>query len=192
MNKYGVAVDDLPEDALETEPTTRPRPREQQRVQTDPGFEELQNDNSAEKNGDGRQDQGTQPIGLGDGSFPSPGSDWINIDGIIQSFLRENDLNSGEQVAYGGATAYTQADRQQNIHTSAQPVLSGPANFPVGFPAGLNQFSAGLAPSNTAEIESGNQWQHAFWPSNHDTAFLEDPLFGFNGSFTGEFQFTGR
>ncbi|KAJ4252767.1 hypothetical protein NW762_010673 [Fusarium torreyae] len=189
MNKYGVVVDDLPEDALEAEPATRPREREHQRAQTEPGFEELQNNDHAEKDGDGRQDQQTRPIGLDNGSFPSPGSDWINIDGIIQSFLRENDLNSGDPAVYG-STAYAQV--QQNLHASAQPVLSGPTNFPTSFPAGLNQFTTGMVPSNTAEIESGSKWQPTFWPSNHDTACLEDPLFGFNGSSTGEFQFMGR
>ncbi|KAF9769319.1 hypothetical protein IL306_013283 [Fusarium sp. DS 682] len=206
MSKYGVVVDDLPDDALEAEPATKSRDQQplqqQQRLQAQIGYQGLENTGNTQT--DTSPNQEMQPVELSGSAVPSPGSDWINIDGIIQSFLREGDFNNpgGEPTMYG---QYPQQQQQQQppkipqvdgehyLHTSAgqqQPVY-----FPQNFPAGMN----GFTPVGAAEVEGGpNSWQQQqqqqqnFWPSNQDAAFLEDPIFGFNGSSTGEFQFMGR
>ncbi|KAG5818951.1 hypothetical protein H9Q74_000234 [Fusarium xylarioides] len=136
--------------------------------------------------------QEMQPVELSGSAVPSPGSDWINIDGIIQSFLREGDFNgSNEPTMYGQyPQKIPQVDGEHYLHTSTgqQPVY-----FPQGFPAGgLNSFASPPVPG-AGDIEGGNSWQQtSFWPANQDAAFMEDPIFGFNGSSTGEFQFMGR
>ncbi|KAF5252578.1 hypothetical protein FANTH_2472 [Fusarium anthophilum] len=197
MSKYGVVVDDLPDDALEAEPAAKSRDQQpqqqqqQQRVQAQIGYEGLENTGSAQTETSPNQEM--QPVELSGSAVPSPGSDWINIDGIIQSFLREGDFNAGgsEPTMYGQyPQKIPQVDGEHYLHTSTgqQPVY-----FPQGFPAGgLNSFAAAPVPG-AGDIEGGNSWQQtSFWPANQDAAFLEDPIFGFNGSSTGEFQFTGR
>ncbi|KIL88555.1 hypothetical protein FAVG1_07800 [Fusarium avenaceum] len=187
MSKYGVVVDDLPDDALEAEPATRSReqqpPQHPQRTQQ-LGYDSLGNSGNSQDN---TRSQELQPMEVGSGSsaVPSPGSDWINIDGIIQSFLREGDFHTGESTAYGANSAYAppkipQVDGEHYLHTSTSASAQA-VYYPANFPAGMANF--------TPDMEGGNQWQQPFWPPNQDAAFLEDPLFGFHGSSTGEFQF---
>ncbi|KAF4503295.1 pathway-specific regulatory nit-4 [Fusarium agapanthi] len=196
MRKYGVVVDDLPDDALEAEPATKSRDQQpqqqqqQQRVQAQIG---LENTGSAQTETSPNQEM--QPVELNGSAVPSPGSDWINIDGIIQSFLRKGDFNAGgsEPTMYGQyPQKIPQVDEEHYLHTSTgqQPVyLPQGFRFPAG---GLNSFAAAPVPG-AGDIEGGNSWQQtSFWPANQDAAFLEDPIFGFNGSSTGGFQFMGR
>ncbi|KAH7240759.1 fungal-specific transcription factor domain-containing protein [Fusarium redolens] len=199
MSKYGVVVDDLPDDALEAEPATKSRdqqPQQQlQKQQAQIGYEGLENTGNAQTETSPNQEM--HPVELSGSTVPSPGSDWINIDGIIQSFLREGDFNSNEPTMYGQASypgqqpqKIPQVDGEHYLHTSTgqQPVY-----FPQGFPAGgMNSFTTPVPPG-AGDIEGGNSWQQtSFWPANQDAAFLEDPIFGFNGSSTGEFQYMGR
>ncbi|KAM0243992.1 hypothetical protein ACHAP5_006656 [Fusarium lateritium] len=184
MSKYGVVVDNLPDNALEAEPAARSReqqPQERPQRTQQLGYDNLGNAGNSQDN---TRSQELQPIEVGSSAVPSPGSDWINIDGIIQSFLRESDFNTDESTAYGANSAYAppkipQVDGEHYLHTSGQPVYYPNPN--PNFPAGMANFAP--------DIEGGNQWQQPFWSSNQDAAFLEDPLFGFHGSSTGEFQF---
>ncbi|KAM6504683.1 hypothetical protein FSOLCH5_015185 [Fusarium solani] len=180
MKKYRVVVDELPQDALEAEPSARQR-EPQQRVQAQPNYEVSPSSTNVQQNDYLSRAQGTtsaKPAGV---STSPPGSDWIDIDGIIQSFLQENDLNLTDPLT----TSFNQPPR-------LPPALaSGPANLPAadGGNTVLNQLVVGTA---GAGLETGSQWQHAIWPSNYDVAFLEDPLFGFNGSSTAEFPYNGK
>lgn len=221
MSKYGVVVDDIPDDALEAEPATRTRDQQpqqqQQRVTNQPNnFEGLSNTgNTQSNNTETSPNQEIQPVEVNNNSaVPSPGSDWINIDGIIQSFLRDNqqgDFNN-EPTAYGAnpnpvgpyphphtqfpqqpPKMAQQADGEHYLHQQ-QPVYFPANNFPTGMHPGLMPPNVPV-PGTGAEMENGNTWQQqqqTFWPSNQDAAFLEDPIFGFNGSNSGEFQFIGR
>ncbi|VZI07021.1 unnamed protein product [Fusarium fujikuroi] len=145
------------------------------------GYEGLENTGSAQTETSPNQEM--QPVELSGSAVPSPGSDWINIDGIIQSFLREGDFNAGsEPTMYSQyPQKIPQVDGEHYLHTSTgqQPVY-----FPQGFPAGgLNSFPTPVP--GAGDIEGGNSWQQtSFWPANQDAAFLEDPIFGFNGSST--------
>ncbi|UPL03054.1 hypothetical protein LCI18_013988 [Fusarium solani-melongenae] len=180
MKKYRVVVDELPQDALEAEPSARQR-EPQQRVQAQPNYEVSPSSSNVQQNDYLSQAQGTTPAKPAGVSTSPPGSDWIDIDGIIQSFLQENDLNLTDPLT----TSFNQPPRLPPALTS------GPANLPAadGGNTVLNQPVVGTA---GAGLETGSQWQHAIWPSNYDVAFLEDPLFGFNGSSTVEFPYNGK
>lgn len=162
MNKYEVMVD---EDALEVEPSTLQR-EPQQRARSQPVYEFLRGDSNMHKS----------PIQSTQSARPTPPeSDWIDIDGIIQSFLRENGLNLTDSLT-------------NNLNQPSRPPLPlvlGPANVPTT--DGLNHLAVGGATGVGGGVDTGSQWQHAFWPTNYETSLLEDPLFGFNGSSTAEF-----
>ncbi|KAM0342509.1 hypothetical protein ACHAPU_009483 [Fusarium lateritium] len=185
MSKYGVVVEDLPDDALEAEPASRSRDQQLQQPLPELGFDNVGNTGNGQQSTDRSQE--VQPVEVGSSAVPSPGSDWINIDGIIQSFLRDGDFNTGEPAVYGAnyAPKIPQADGEHYLH-SAQPQ---PVYFPTNFPAGMTNFAGVVpGPGQAPDIESGS-WQQPFWPSSQDASFLEDPLFGFHGSTSGEFQF---
>jgi hypothetical protein len=98
MSKYGVVVEDIPDDALEAEPATRTRdqqPQPQQRPQQVTNFEGPQTRTT--QNETSPQEMPTVEVNS-TSAVPSPGSDWINIDGIIQSFLRDSDPNMNNDL----------------------------------------------------------------------------------------------
>ncbi|KAF5240030.1 hypothetical protein FAUST_4614 [Fusarium austroamericanum] len=228
MSKYGVVVEDIPDDALEAEPATRTREQQpqqqQQRIANQPNnnYEGLPSNTNPRNNNGTPSSQELHAVEVSPNSaVPSPGSDWINIDGIIQSFLRDNqqgDFNS-EPTAYGANSnqvgpyphPHAQFQHQQQQQTpkmaqqgpdgehylhqqQPQPVYFPANNFPTGMNPGLMTPNVSV-PATAAEMENGNSWQQqqqTYWPSNQDAAFLEDPIFGFNGSNSGEFQYMGR
>ncbi|CAF3430493.1 unnamed protein product [Fusarium graminearum] len=228
MSKYGVVVEDIPDDALEAEPATRTREQQpqqqQQRIANQPNnnYEGLPSNTNPRNNNGTPSSQELHTVEVSPNSaVPSPGSDWINIDGIIQSFLRDNqqgDFNS-EPTAYGANSnqvgpyphPHAQFQHQQQQQTpkmaqqgpdgehylhqqQPQPVYFPANNFPTGMNPGLMTPNVSV-PATAAEMENGNSWQQqqqTYWPSNQDAAFLEDPIFGFNGSNSGEFQYMGR
>lgn len=228
MSKYGVVVEDIPDDALEAEPATRTREQQpqqqQQRIANQPNnnYEGLPSNTNPRNNNGTPSSQELHAVEVSPNSaVPSPGSDWINIDGIIQSFLRDNqqgDFNS-EPTAYGANSnqvgpyphPHAQFQHQQQQQTpkmaqqgpdgehylhqqQPQPVYFPANNFPTGMNPGLMTPNVSV-PATAAEMENGTSWQQqqqTYWPSNQDAAFLEDPIFGFNGSNSGEFQYMGR
>ncbi|RGP69104.1 nitrogen assimilation transcription factor nit-4 [Fusarium longipes] len=230
MSKYGVVVDDISDDALEAEPATRTRDQQpqqnQQRIANQPNnnsYEGLPTTGNATNNSTGtspNQEMHTVDVSP-NSAVPSPGSDWINIDGIIQSFLRDNQQGdfSNEPTAYGANAQQVgpyphphaqfqhqqlqqppkmgqqAADGEHYLHQQQQqPVYFPSNNFPTGMNPGLMPPNV-TVPGTAAEMENGGSWQQqqqTFWPSNQDAAFLEDPIFGFNGSNSGEFQYMGR
>ncbi|KAH7173958.1 fungal-specific transcription factor domain-containing protein [Fusarium flagelliforme] len=192
MSKYGVVVEDVPDDALEAEPATKTRdqqPQPQQRLQNQvDNFEGLPNTSNTRNTETSPQDMPTVEVNS-TSAVPSPGSDWINIDGIIQSFLRDSDPNMNNDLTPYGPN-------QNQIGPQFQPpkIPQDGEHYlhqqqPVYFPA--NNFPAGMNPNPNPVMEM--EWgQNQYWSSNQDAAFLEDPIFGFNGSNSGEFQYMGR
>ena len=169
MKKLGVVVDRISSDALEMTIPSRSR-------------DDIQGTSVEEP----RPEAEAQPVtaklpatpALGNGF--SPGSDWVDIDGIIQSFLHEND---GHDPA--------EQPRQQWVMQqpdSSQVVMGH------GFPMQQNQIpvaqDVGMAP---ADGGYGYQWQsqQGWRPANSEAASMEDPLFGFNGASTDSFAFMG-
>lgn len=118
----------------------------------------------------------------------SPGSEWVDIDGIIQSFLRNRD---------GPANRPIVDDADENLSQVALPVfpesnatsqlISGQA-YSMGI-QGItpNEMAAGLTYPGTIH------WNNASnAPIDTDmTNSLEDPLFGFNGASLDSFPFMG-
>ncbi|RMJ06464.1 hypothetical protein CDV36_013943 [Fusarium kuroshium] len=174
MTKYGVMADELPQDALEIEPSTRPG-EPQQRSRSQLSSELMRGDGNIRKSSHQSPIQGTQSAR----STP-PESDWIDIDGIIQSFLRENDLN----LTDGPTNTFNHPPRPP------LPLVVGPANLPTtDGNMILNHLSVGGTTRVGGGVDTGTQWQHGYcyWPTNYETSLLEDPLFGFNGSSAAEF-----
>lgn len=96
MQKHGVVIDEVSSDTLDAEPPSETR--ENRRKVTDWPNKENRNLGAASVS----RDQGTSQVlnvednhdgvatGLTPGAENSPGSDWMDVDGIIQSFLLEN------------------------------------------------------------------------------------------------------
>ncbi|CEN62015.1 Putative Nitrogen assimilation transcription factor nirA [Aspergillus calidoustus] len=116
----------------------------------------------------------------------SPDSDWVDIDGIIQSFLQENG---------GRAVRPTETDYEAlSNHISRTPLSiprQGSAFVPVAMDHAIfvgNQASPGrdLYATNDFHrpeaVPGTYQWQHGWRSMNSESAPLDDPLFGFNGS----------
>jgi hypothetical protein len=116
----------------------------------------------------------------------SPDSDWVDIDGIIQSFLQEN----------GGRAARSTETNVEVLpnHIPRTPLSiprQGSTFVPVAMDNALfvgNQASPGrhVYASNgvhQSEAAPGTyQWQNEWRLMNGESAPLDDPLFGFNGS----------
>ncbi|KAL3492168.1 PrpF protein-domain-containing protein [Aspergillus germanicus] len=117
----------------------------------------------------------------------SPDSDWVDIDGIIQSFLQE----TGSR-----AVRSTETDVEVLPNHIPRTPLSIPRHASTFVPVAMdNAFFVGNPASpgrdlyatngfhRSEAVPGTNQWQQGWRSMNGEFAPLEDPLFGFNGSF---------
>ncbi|RDW74323.1 fungal specific transcription factor domain-containing protein [Aspergillus mulundensis] len=122
-----------------------------------------------------------------DHPVPSPGSDWMDIDGIIQSFLQENGGRGGRLMGYDADGISNpppqrlwmpphQGNPPQPVIYDRSLTLGNPTTFR---PNGVH-WSEGL--SERYQGEHGGL-------TNNEFSSLEDPLFGFNGSSMDGFPF---
>lgn len=124
----------------------------------------------------------TESIPVGGADY-SPSSDWVDIDGIIQSFLQEDTGGTKSHMYHTpGQPPGTPWIPQQRFGQSA-PESS--ATQPA--PAARDLYSGGGDVQDTAY--HGYQWQQGWRTPNPEPASLEDPLFGFNGSALDAFPF---
>ncbi|KAL4887400.1 PrpF protein-domain-containing protein [Aspergillus karnatakaensis] len=164
MKKLGVAIDNVSVDALESDALRRPldhlepprsRPVDGEtnyivNVQTDP-------DNASARDMTGYGNTPSQAV-------YSPDSDWVDIDGIIQSFLQE------------GVRPEYDAQEVNPSQIPRTPWVPPPqhGNIP---PMAMEN---GIAVGNHPEAAYGPyqvQVQHG-WRPNGESTSLEDPLFG--------------
>lgn len=190
MKKHGVTVDEISSDALDMNQPSKPRDQDHE-----PGrlagrtiprrSTNIEQTNSANLIPNTHNAATTGNIGTG----YSPGSDWMDIDGIIQSFLQENDPNGtrllSDDTEEGPNQIRTLRMPQQG---NIQPIVRG------GFPV-INQTpDYGVMPGGVHPPEAytnAYEWQQGWWPPNAEATSLEDPLFGFNGSSLDSFSFLG-
>ena len=201
MKKLGVVIDDFSsDDALEMDPPSRPRDQEppsSTAPDEDAGQQgaPVEADSRTNANPARAQNNAATPA-LGGTGF-SPGSDWVDIDGIIQSFLHENDGGATRPPPeYNAESTPNQMPRPtwipQQGNNNAAPVVMG-NGFPVGNQEAMGQElpASGLHDPDASTYNNGYQWQQGWKPANSESMSLEDPLFGFNGSSMDSFTFLG-
>lgn len=180
MKKLGVAVDNISSDVLEMDNPTKGRDENQ----GPPAEDTRQPRNQIETETQANTERPLNPITPTLGNGFSPGSDWVDIDGIIQSFLHENDGTMRPPEP-------TDQPRQQWImhQPDSSQMVMGHNNFAMQNQVPIAQdVTPGMPP---AESYNGYQWQNGWKPANSESASLEDPLFGFNGASTDTFAFMG-
>lgn len=195
MRKHGVVVEGVSSEALEMEGKQRDNPPEAADV-------EVQNPSSAqngvrEAGGSSTEDRtGARHSTASTVSTArpgySPGSDWVDVDGIIQNFLLQGDGH--ESYDPEAASGNMQIPREQWAFPqqggTAQPVIMGPVSLVEPSLMGQDMPSNLMANGDGAYM-TGYPSQQGWRPSNGDHASLEDPLFGFNGSSLDGFPFMG-
>ncbi|KAH7133822.1 fungal-specific transcription factor domain-containing protein [Dactylonectria macrodidyma] len=194
MEKHGVTVGEIPSHALDMDQPGMVREKDAQPATSREGAVTRQSTSQAQHDSltvipDVRKTTTTGQSNFS-GTGYSPGSDWMDIDGIIQSFLQQNDGSGNDADETQNVPRQPRIAQQANV--SLQPIVRGPG-FPVEPQAapdyGMNP--SGMHPVETA-YNSGYEWQQGWWPPNNDAASLEDPLFGFNGSSLDSFSFLGN
>lgn len=125
---------------------------------------------------------------------PTPESEYLDIDGIIQSFLQEHDSNYGARPVpqESFSTPAQMPRRSWTTHYQPPEVNMVPDYPPVGYqnvsltPVAASQNDPGLTGSYPAC--QPQSWRTS---SDGDPDSLGDPLFGFNGSSLDNFSFIG-
>ncbi|KAE8363457.1 PrpF protein-domain-containing protein [Aspergillus caelatus] len=190
MKKLGVIIDNVSLEALEIDPPIRCSERDLQ-----PSHGATEGDAGVQASS-GNEIQNSLAIGnvtglsnnksLDHPTTSSPGSDWVDIDGIIQSFLQENSSRGARLVEYETNGTPTQLPRTpwMPLHQGDIPasVMMDNART-VGNQASLRSDIDVPNGAHRTETAGGTyQWQHGWRPTNWEPTSLEDPLFGLNGS----------
>lgn len=169
MKRLGVVVENVSTEALEMGVFQRPSEADVAQGASEQLGKSIPFDRRA-SNTMGALAPGALPNGT------SPESDWMDIDGIIQSFLQENDSNTN-------GTRLPQPENHQGQFVRPpwfQPEPQQPPQVPMG-----PEYAVGNHPvmpmQPVPQVEpglGGYQWH-------------EDPLFGLNGSSLDNFAFVG-
>jgi hypothetical protein len=195
MRKHGVVVEDISSEALEMEGKQRDNQPEAANLEVqNPSSDHSGNrhaENSSSQNRTGTSHSTASTINTARPGY-SPGSDWVDVDGIIQNFLLQGDGH--ESYDAEATTANMQVPREQWAFPqqggAAQPVIMGPVSL-VEPPLMGQDLSSGMMANGDGAYIAGYPSQQGWRPSNGDHASLEDPLFGFNGSSLDGFPFMG-
>ncbi|KAL4735115.1 fungal-specific transcription factor domain-containing protein [Aspergillus similis] len=125
-------------------------------------------------------------------SLQSPGSDWVDIDGIIQSFLQENDSrgarlpdHQADNVSAHVAGGTCMVEHQNN---PPRPSIIGD-NVTVAGQGFLRSHNADNVIPRHEAAGGAYHGQNGWGRSSTESVSLEDPLFGFNGSAMDNFPF---
>ncbi|KAM5359887.1 hypothetical protein ACJZ2D_014142 [Fusarium nematophilum] len=186
MKKHGVVVD--ASGALDGDPQGEQRGEQEPRGQAGRDFQRRA-DPSQTTASEGPVSDNQNPAATGDSGIGySPGSDWMDIDGIIQSFLQENEGNWARS-GYD-AEMPSQVPEIAGAVQSHAPFM--PRNDPAMITQGAMAYDSTPVDVNPADgTYDGGYPQQGFWSSGGGFVSLEDPLFGFNGSSLA-FPLTGR
>lgn len=178
MKKLGVVINDVSLTALDLDQNTQPDNGTDGSVLQ----QTIADENSV--NGPTTGNAAVQPTANRNHQMPSPGSDTMDIDGIIQSFLRESDgrlARPADHEADGVFNHHPQMPLPQPNYASVSQPNRATRSFANGDPA--------LLRPDTQTPGESRQWE--YWGLTADeAASLEDPLFGFNGSSMDGFPFS--
>lgn len=196
MKKLGVVIDNVSLDALEMDPPVRMSERDPQSnhasVHANRNYQTSTANEANNGASIGNMTESTNTT-THNSVVPSPGSDWVDIDGIIQSFLQENSDRGARLADYDPDSVPMQLSR-----TPWLPLQQGNPPPPVSINNDVafgNQISSrpGIEGSNglqTEETARTYQQQRGARPTSYESVLLDDPLFGFNGSSMDSFPFT--
>jgi hypothetical protein len=190
MKRLGVVIEVVPSDALAIDALSKARDQDQAREAA--GNQSTANDAAEQGQYNKMQEPPETPL-IGNLGY-SPGSNHMEVDAIIQSFLQESEGNGSRPPFHNpggggfqdffpqdGNAAMPNAAMGQNFQLVNQPVL------------GQSAGNSGVPDAEGAYHESHwqqqqQQQQQGWRPGNGE---IEDPLFGFHGSSTDSFPFTG-
>ncbi|UNI25023.1 hypothetical protein JDV02_010731 [Purpureocillium takamizusanense] len=210
MKKLGVVIDTIPGDALDMVVDQTGGGASGQAAESDDDLDnrgqEVALGAELESNV-GRQHDGgdeTAVAATRDGVVSSsPTSEWVDVDGIIQSFLQEGDATATRyammdanhhQLPPAASWSTTQRTPTAGLEEQQQQQDLGP---------GPSQYepNTGIAPTSLPVPDTGYNnnnaavasyaWQTNWRASNNEPGLLEDPLFGFNSASLGNMAFTG-
>jgi hypothetical protein len=116
----------------------------------------------------------------------TPDSDWMDVDGIIQSFLEGYDGNAAPQQN-GGTAGYVA--KPSWLQASGHPQATMGPDYVVGNSSVLAMNPDATVPPSDAGFSAADNWQSNWRPTMGDQEALEDPLFGFNGPSLDSFAF---
>ncbi|KAL2854512.1 fungal-specific transcription factor domain-containing protein [Aspergillus pseudoustus] len=188
MKKLGVVIENVSIDAIGLDPPGRSSEQQEPNHGTADGNAiYMENMHSRADNSD-LESEGAVPAHSAPSNQAaySPDSDWVDIDGIIQSFLQEN---AGRGIR--PTEAEIEGIPSQGFKTPVATPHQGNASLPVTMD---HSMFAGQHLSPGRDIDGTNgisrpetipltyQWQPGWRLPNGESASLEDPLFGFNGS----------
>jgi hypothetical protein len=191
MKRLGVVIEDVSYEG--------PQPDGNERIkeagaQTPGPTEPLATPVSLAQNSDSHPKTPTRqagPVAYNPNGF-SPGSEWMDIDGIIQSFLQENDGNPAGRIP-----AYNPEGDPSQVPKTPWPAQGGPPQVAMTPDLSVTNhpqmpMHSGAIPPPDADFGGAFGWQQGWRGQNGETAeSLEDPLFGFNGSSLDSFNFMG-
>lgn len=195
MKKLGVVIDNVSLEALEMHPPIRMSERDPQSNAFVHVNRDYQTGAADEANNDAPIGNMTEPANTitHNPLVPSPGSDWVDIDGIIQSFLQENSDRGARLADYDPDGIPVQLSRTPWLPPQqGNPPPPVPINNVLAFE---NQvpFRPGIEGPNGPQSETAArtyQQQRGARPTSYESVLLDDPLFGFNGSSMDSFPFT--
>lgn len=195
MRKHGVVVEDVSSEALEMEEKQRDnQPEAASLVVQNPTSALGDNRQAESSSSQDRTNTSHSTASTINAARPgySPGSDWVDVDGIIQNFLLQGDGH--ESYDPEATTTNMQVPREQWAFPqqggTTQPVIMGPVSL-VEPPLMGQDMSSGIMANGDGTYLASYPSQQGWRPSNGDHASLEDPLFGFNGSSLDGFPFMG-
>lgn len=191
MKKLGVVIATIPGDALEMDQAGS---ASRQAVDSDDECEsrpEVPPGSEMESNVEQQNAvESAVPVAR-NGVASSPASEWVDVDGIIQSFLQESD-------AHGTRYATTEANQLPMAPWLAQqPASAGVEEPDLGPSPSQYEPHTGLPPTSLPVPDTGYNsitsypWQQSWRPPNNEPGLLEDPIFGFNSASLGNMAFTG-
>ena len=195
MKKLNVVIDNVSSDVLELDMPGRTR--EQELHTNDPGNENLAQRDPNKGIQDHNPAMAVRPHDAPEtpdlgGTGYSPNSDWVDIDGIIQSFLHENDGSNMRTPRQFTDTSPNQQPRQTWMPPQGPVPTAAMGNaFPMGpvMPAAHDVPVHGTP--SAGPMYNGDPGHHGWRQFNYESAPIDDPLFGFNGSSMDNFSFMG-
>lgn len=186
MKRLSIVIENVSSDALSMEPPSRIRDQDQLRETMD-GVNHQSTATDMAEAGQLNTIQEPQETPMIGNLGYSPGSNHMDVDAIIQSFLQENEGNGPRPPLHssgGGFPDFLPQDGHNSLPNSIGP------SFQI-----VNQAVLGQAVGNNAVPDAEGAYHESQWqqqqqgwrPGNGE---VEDPLFGFHGSSIDSFPFT--
>ncbi|KAI9148194.1 PrpF protein [Paramyrothecium foliicola] len=179
MKKHGISIEEVPSEALDVLEQSKDLNVDQSQ---DGAIEETNIEATSEQTGtankkSGRQLEKAAKSLNSTATEYSPGSDWMDVDGIIQNFLQENTISGARPIATNTATSPSlpgrqtwPAQQQQSSTITVEPQFNPQQPYE-------QQYITGDM-SNTRPVFPEAPWPHEWQAETGESWPLMDPLFG--------------